>query len=193
MKIRNLLLVVSFLFLAAYVSISFRNLTPIVTPGTITPISPKPTNTIMPPTQTPQPAGADRVKIFLIAVGDNGVSGKQVGCGDSLVPVDMAISPTLAVLQAGLTELFKLEGQKYYGQSGLYNALYQSHLTITSLNIVNREAIISLAGTLSIAGDCDDPRIKNQLEAIALQFNTIDKVSVYINGVSLDQLLSGRG
>ena len=105
----------------------------------------------------------------------------------------MAISPTLAVLHAGLTELFKLEGQKYYGQSGLYNALYQSHLTITSLNIVNREAIISLAGTLSIAGDCDDPRIKNQLEAIALQFNSIDKVSVYINGVLLDQLLSGRG
>jgi len=193
MKIRNLLLVVSFLFLAAYVSITFRNPTPTVIPGTITSISPKPTNTSMPPTQTPQPAGADRVKIFLIAVGDNGVSGKQIGCGDSLVPVDMAISPTLAVLQAGLSELFKLEGQKYYGQSGLYNALYQSHLTITSLNIVNREAVISLAGTLSITGDCDDPRIKNQLEAIALQFNSIDKVSVYINGVLLDQLLSGRG
>ena len=94
MKIRNLLLVGSFLFLAAYVSISFRNLTPTVIPGTITPISPKPTNTIMPPTQTPQPAGADRVKIFLIAVGDNGVSGKQIGCGDSLVPIDIAISPT---------------------------------------------------------------------------------------------------
>ena len=44
-----------------------------------------------------------------------------------------------------------------------------------------------------LGGVCDDPRIKAQLEESALQFNTVDKASVFINGVPLDQLLSGQG
>lgn len=141
----------------------------------------------------PTQAGVNKVMIFLIAIGDNGASGKKIGCGDSLVPVEVQIAPTLGVLRAALNELFKLQGQRFYGTSGLYNALYQSNLSIESLNIVNREAIIQLKGNLILGGVCDNPRAKAQLEEIALQFNTIDKVTVYLNGRPLQQLLSGQG
>ncbi len=187
---------------SACVSIQFSSPTQTPYVITATPLPPLPTRTytplppptlmptVSPPTPT-SPLGIDRVKIFLIAVGDNGASGKKIGCEDSLVPVVVAIPPTLGVLRAALTELFKLEGQAYYGASGLYNALYQSHLSIVSLNIVNREAIMHLKGTLMLGGECDNPRVKAQLEEIALQFSkTVDRVSVFIDGVPLDKKLS---
>ena len=191
--------------LSACVTITFQNPTSTYLPPTAQPFStnttsplpsqtPLPTFTpiILPPTSTPS-QGATSIKIFLIALDDNGGSGKKIGCNDSIVPVPINIEPTLEVLRASLKELFKLEGQREYGLSGLYNSLYQSHLNIDSLNIVNREAVIKLRGTLTPGGVCDDPRVKAQLEETALQFNTIDKVSIFINGISLDQFLSGQG
>jgi hypothetical protein len=188
--------------LSACVTISFQNPTPTSIPATAQPLptnpipsqTPLPTFTpiILPPTSTPS-QGATSIKIYLIALEDNGISGKKIGCNDSAVPVFINIEPTVAVLKASLIELLKLEGKREYGQSGLTNSLYQSHLSIESLNIVNREAIIKLSGTLTSGGVCDDPRIKAQLEETALQFSTIDKVSIFINNIPLDQLLSGRG
>jgi hypothetical protein len=185
--------------LSACVTVTFENPTSTAFPATAQPL---PTNTRIPlsplPSLAPLPIstpsqGATRIKIFLIALNDNGATGKKIGCNDSVVPVLITIDPTLGVLRVALNELFKLEGQREYGLSGLYNSLYQSHLSIVSLNIVNRETIINLKGNLAPGGVCDDPRIKAQLEEIALQFNTIDKVSVFINGVPLDQYLSGQG
>ena len=185
--------------LSACLTIAFQNPTLTSIPPTAQPLS---THTSNPPsplpsltpllTSTPS-LGATSIKIFLIALDDNGATGKKIGCNDSIVPVLINIEPTLSVLRASLTELFKMEGQREFGLSGLYNSLYQSHLSIDSLNIVNREAIIKLKGTLTLGGVCDDPRIKAQLEETALQFNTIDKVSIFINGIPLDQSLSGQG
>ena len=200
-KLTNLMIVLFFFawVLSACVTITLDNPTQTPIPPTAQPL---PTNTSIPPTPHPTLAplptsttsqGATSVKVFLIALNDNGVSGKKIGCNDSVVPVLVYIDPTLGVLRASLNELFKMEGQREYGLSGLYNSLYQSHLSIDSLNIVNREAIVKLKGTLSSGGVCDDPRIKAQLEEAALQFKTVDKVSVFINGIPLDQVLSGRG
>ena len=175
--------------LSACVTISFQNPTSI--PLTAQPL-PTFTPIVLPPTSTPS-QGAASIKIFLIALDDNGTTGKKIGCNDSAISVVINIEPSLAVLKASLNELFKLEGQRQYGLSGLYNSLYQSHLVIDSLNIVNREAIIKLSGTLTSGGVCDVPRIKAQLEETALQFNTIDRVSIFINGIPLSQLLSGQG
>ena len=149
---------------------------------TSTPQPPDPSlPTLLPPTADPASQGLDRVKIFLVAIGDNGVSGKLIGCGDSLVPVEVPITPTLGVLRAALNELFKLEGQQYYGQSGLYNALYQSDLAIADVAVIGSEARIFLTGTLTLGGECDNPRVEEQLKALALQFNTVERVSIYIN------------
>lgn len=140
-----------------------------------------------------QPTGLGVVNIYLVAVGDNGASGVQIGCGDSLVPVEVKIEPTLGVLRAALNELLKLEGQREYGQSGLYNALYLSDLSITDVAVIEREAIIQLEGELVFGGECDIPRIEEQLRALALQFNTVERVNITVNGQALEDLLDLRG
>ena len=166
----------------------------IVTLPTSTSIPPDPPlPTLLPPTAEPTSQGLDRVKIYLVAIGDNGVSGKQIGCGDSLVPVEVPITPTLGVLRAALKELFKLEGQQYYGQSGLYNALYQSDLAIADVAVIGGEARINLTGTMMLGGVCDNPRVEEQLKALALQFNTVERVSIYINGEALEDVLDLKG
>jgi hypothetical protein len=170
---------------------------------------PLPTNTALPtlalPTDTPIPAALptlaptaipskpQTVLIYLVAGGDNGASGEMIGCGDSLVAVEVAIEPTVAVLRSALTALLNLAPQMTYGQSGLYNALYQSNLQIESIDIVDREAILRLTGTLISGGECDIPRIEAQLTAIALQFSSIDSVTIYVNGTLLSDVLDLRG
>lgn len=160
---------------------------------TPTATAPPPTATDSPallPTATDSPSKPQTVKIFLVAPGDNGQSGKLIGCGDSLVAVEIAIEPTVAVLRAALIELLNLAPDMYFGQSGLYNALYLSNLTIQKLEIVNRQALIHLNGTLIFGGDCDIPLIQAQLTEIALQFSTVDSVSVFINDIPLEEVLS---
>jgi len=166
----------------------------IVTLPTSTAIPPSPLPpTPIPPTAEVASQGLDRIKIYLVAIGDNGVSGKLIGCGDSLVPVEARITPTLGVLRAALNELFKLEGQQYYGQSGLYNALYQSDLSIADVAVIGGEARIFLTGTLTVGGACDNPRVEEQLKALALQFNTVERVSIFINGEALEDMLDLKG
>ncbi len=165
---------------------------PLLPTATTLPPSPLPP-TLISPTAQPNAGALDRVNIYLVAVGDNGISGKLIGCGDSLVPVEVRIAPTLGVLRAALTELFKLEGQQYYGESGLYNALHQSHLAIEDVAVVDGEARIYLKGSLLLGGECDNPRVEEQLKALALQFNTVNRVSVYINGESLEKVLDLKG
>lgn len=133
------------------------------------------------------------VKIFLVVMGDNGQSGKYIGCGDSLVPVEIAIEPTTAVLRAALTELLNLSTQMEFSQSGLYNALYLSELNIAGLNIVNRKAVVRLSGTMIYGGECDIPRIEEQLRETVVQFSTIDEAEIFVNEVPLDELLSLEG
>ena len=45
------------------------------------------------------------VKVYLVEVGDNGRTGKKIGCEDTLVPVTRTIRKTAAPLTAALTEL----------------------------------------------------------------------------------------
>lgn len=170
--------------------------TPIVITATSEPSpTPPPTETPV-PTETPAantPEGISRVKIFLVAVGDGGQAGREIGCGDSLVPVEVQIEPTLGVLRAALEELLKLEGESHYGQSGLYNALYLSDLSIREVAVLNGEAVIRLEGELIFGGECDIPRIEEQLRALALQFPTVDSVRIFVNGERLEDLLDLRG
>jgi hypothetical protein len=130
-----------------------------------------------------------RTNIFLIAVGDAGSSGKEIGCGDSVIPVEVVIEPTIAPLTEALNELFALDSREY-GQSGLYNALYRSDLIVEGIDIENREAIIALSGEVVVGGTCDIPRVKAQLRQTALQYDTIDSVSIFVNDQPLDEVLS---
>lgn len=169
----------------------------------------EPLDTLIPPTTTeslPYPAtnvpnntrvptdtsSPHIVQIFMIAVDDNGKSGAPVGCGDSAVPVQVEIPSTQGVLKASLEALLSTKGQ-YFGQSGLYNALYQSDLQVDSISIDGNKASVYLTGTLLMGGECDTPRVQAQLEQTILQFSNITEVTIFINGMPLSDVLSLKG
>jgi hypothetical protein len=136
-------------------------------------------------------AGMMRVKLYMVAVNDNGIAGKKIGCGDSLVAVDREIPATNAPLSAALNVLFSLTDREY-GQSGLINVLYQSKLKLASAAIVNAKATINLSGSLVLSGVCDNPRAQAEIEQVALQFSTVKSVAVFLNGKSLQEVLSEK-
>ena len=132
-----------------------------------------------------------RVQIFVIALEDAGKSGEEIGCGDSLIPITREIPQTQAVLQASLKELFSLKDQ-YYGESGLYNALYRSNLTVESAVVENGTAVVRLTGQLMLGGVCDNPRVEAQIRKTAEQFSSVQQVEIFLNGEPLQESLSGR-
>lgn len=165
---------------------------------TVTLAIPSATNTVPPPTSVrpsattvpPNPTAAPQtVKIFLIALEDNGQSGPLVGCGDSVVSVTVTIPPTQGVLRAALEKLLSAKEQ-FYGESGFYNALYQSDLELTNVTIDQGKAIIHLTGTVMLGGVCDSPRFEAQIEQTALQFSTVSNVEVFIDDIPLEDVLS---
>jgi hypothetical protein len=170
-------------------------------PGTATPQPPAATARQSTPTLPPaaatqaatdQPAAMQNVEIFLIALEDNGQAGNKIGCGDSAVPVQVVIPATQGVLKASLQALLALKDQ-YYGESGLYNALYQSDLQVASVSLENRTAVVQLTGSLLMGGECDAPRVAAQLEETALQFPSVTQVQIFINDKPLSEALSLRG
>lgn len=139
---------------------------------------------------TPEAPRFTSANIFLVALEDAGQTGMEIGCGDSLVPVEVTFAPTVAPLTAALEELFSINSE-FYGQSGLYNALYQSDLTIDGIDITDADvAQIELSGTIRSGGTCDVPRIEAQIEQTALQYGTIDRVSITVNGQPLADALN---
>lgn len=144
---------------------------------------------VLPGQQEPQPPMFDRANIYLVALGDEGQSGQPIGCGDSLVPVEVTFPPTAAPLTAALQRLFAIDDQ-FYGQSGLYNALYQSSLSLDSASVDNGTATINLSGQLQLGGVCDNPRVEAQIKETARQFSTVNEVVVYLNGQRLEDVLS---
>lgn len=137
------------------------------------------------------PDNAGDVKIFLIALNDNGAGGKKIGCNDSVVGVDVILPDSVALLRGALDKLLSVRSQ-YYGQSGLYHALFRSDLKLESVAIQNGLATIKLTGALTLGGTCDAPRVLAQLEETALQFSTVKQVNILVNGKKLQDLLSGK-
>jgi hypothetical protein len=157
-------------------------------PTATSPVPAPPVATSVPPTDTPS---AINVQVFLIALEDNGQSGELVGCGDSAIPVQVTTAPTQGVLRVALEALLSIKEQ-YYGESGLYNALYQSDLRVEGVTIEDGLATIHLSGTMTLGGVCDNPRVQAQIEETALQFSTVSDVAVFVNDVPLEEVLSEK-
>ncbi len=114
------------------------------------------------------------VTIFLVAIEDSGISGKKIGCDDSLVPVEVTIRSDLISPWSALSALLNLD-QTYYGESGLYNALHQSDLEIQSYETHEGKATVYLEGELMLGGVCDNPRVEEQILATILQDGQIEE------------------
>ncbi|MGB8508322.1 MAG: GerMN domain-containing protein [Pyrinomonadaceae bacterium] len=121
-----------------------------------------------------------RAKVYLVAVNDNGKTGKKIGCGDSLVPVTRIIKPTGSPLKAALEELLAIP-HDYNQQLGNY---WQGEkLKVKSISLRAGLATIHITGKGPyVAGVCDEPRIKSQIEETAKQFSTVRRIKVFING-----------
>jgi hypothetical protein len=134
----------------------------------------------------------DKVNVYMIALSDNGVTGIKVGAEDSLIPVKVKINETTNPLKVAYEKLLSIK-ERNYGESGLYNPLYQNEITINKIEINKDIALVYLKGNLLLGGVMDIPRVKAQLENTALQFKFVKYVKIYINDVELDKVLSLKG
>lgn len=133
-----------------------------------------------------------KVNIYLIAIEDNGTSGKKLETGDSLIPVEVELEQNDNHLEATLNKLFSIKEQNY-GESGLYNALYQSNLAVESVEIKDGDAEIHLSGNFTLGGVMDNLRVKAQIEETAMQFENINSVVIYVGDKTIDEALSLKG
>ena len=132
---------------------------------------------------------AGRVNIYMIALNDNGRLGKRIGCGDSVVPVRVAINPTQNVMRAAFNQLFAVTSSTYAGR---HNALTRSTLSAGRITVTNGRARVELFGSIAVNGVCDTPRVVAQIQETALQFPNVRAVTVLVEGVPIEDVLSER-
>lgn len=148
-----------------------------------------------PPTEEPAPPGLPEqvapLTVYYVAVGDQGISGPLIGCGDSLVATTTApvrftdqVGPSIGTLLAN-----KSRG---VGLSGLVNVLYQSDLAYAGGELEGSTISIWLTGQFMLGGVCDIPRAKAQLEYTAMAASGATSAQVFVNGRPLDEVLSLR-
>ena len=147
-----------------------------------------PTATAEPaPTGLPEQVGP--LTVYYVAVGDNGISGPRIGCGDSLVATTTApvrftdqVGPSVGTLLANKN--------RDIGMSGLINVLYKSSLTYVAGELDGSTITIWLTGQFMLGGVCDIPRAKAQLEYTAMAASGATSAQVFINGRPIDEVLS---
>lgn len=143
------------------------------------------------PSQNPGDAVFE-VTIYLVALEDGGASGPVIGCGDSLVAIQRPVAPTDRPIEAALNELFSIKEQ-YFGESGLYTALYQSDLAVESVLVdAGGAANVALTGQFMVGGACDTPRFIGQIEQTVLAAPGVSTATILLNGQSLEESLSTR-
>src|SRR5690606_14472505 len=120
---------------------------------------------------------------------DNGIAGPMIGCGDSLVSRTTAPVTTTDMVKSAFEQLLAGKDQ-FIGQSGLYNALYQSNITFVSSSVANDTVTVNLAGSLKLGGECDSPRVETQLENTAKTAAGVSKAVINLNDKPLADALS---
>lgn len=136
-------------------------------------------------------AAVEKVKLYFINTLVPDSSG-SVGCGDEAIGIEQAIEPTVSPLEPALKALLSIR-ESIIGETGLYNSLGRQNWKLVDASIGIDEVVINLSGKYIGLGTCEDPRIKAQLEQTALQFTTAKKVSIFLDGVSLDKTMSLKG
>jgi hypothetical protein len=135
------------------------------------------------------PAQRNReVKVYLVVLGDNGKMGKKIGCEDSLVAVTRTIKANAAPLKAAIQELLSTPPETGNNPK-LQNFWKGRNLRVRSVSIRKSTATIYLTGEVFVAGICDEPRIKSQVEETAKQFPNVKRVKVFIGKRRLEDAI----
>jgi hypothetical protein len=128
------------------------------------------------------------LKIYLVALGDNGKQGRRFGCEDSLVAHRVQVPATNAPLTSAIRSLISWP-EDSSGNPALHNYWKGEKLDIKTISVRNGVARIHLTGRVYVAGICDVPRITTQIEATAMQFPSVKKVLVFLNNVPLAEAI----
>jgi hypothetical protein len=137
--------------------------------------------------------GKMTIKIALLDTAGK-TNGKKLGC-DRVVMISKEVPRTSAVLSSAMKELFSIN-QNRVSSNDWYNFIANTKDTLKfdRASIVNGTANIYLTGSLSgLAGVCDDPRAKNQIDETALQFPSVQNIQIYLNGSSTTLIPSKKG
>jgi spore germination protein GerM len=127
------------------------------------------------------------VKVYLVAVDDNGKTGKKIGCNDSLVAITRTVKLTSSPLKAAIEELLVIP-HDYSKQLGNY--WWGENLKVKNVSIRKGIATINISGEgPSVAGVCDEPRITSQIDETAKQFPNVKRVKVFVNGRPLAEVI----
>jgi len=131
----------------------------------------------------------DRVNIYMAATDSASGTNITTVCGDSLVPVQLGIPATVGPLTAAIRLLLDNSAADFGLDAAVVNPLAEQNLTLESVLVINSEALISFSGTVTAGDACANALVRAQLEATALQYNTVNRVSVFVDGVPLSTLL----
>lgn len=131
-----------------------------------------------------------KTRIWLISI-DGKQGGPKVGCGDTAVPVEVELPLDSPALAGSLDAL--LEEGRRHEPAGLYNALAASPLKVQRIDLAGSSARIDLTGYLEIGGECDGPRVLDQLDRTVTQFPDVKRAEFFLDGKPLRDLLSGKG
>jgi spore germination protein GerM len=127
------------------------------------------------------------VKVYLVAVDDDGREGRKIGCGDSLVAVTRRINAGASPLKETLQELLLIPHDY---DARLKNFWRGERLRVRSASIARGVATIHISGRgPMVAGVCDAPRIESQMEETARQFPNVRRVRIFVNGRPLASAL----
>ena len=137
-----------------------------------------------------QTGAAAGTAVYYVALDDGGTSGVRFGCNDSLVAVHDADPSIREPLHAAMSRL--LSGPGAPPASGLYNALSSSTLQYVSGYLDGTTVVVNLTGSVQPGGVCDIPRIEAQLTQTAVTAVGATRAEIYVNGVSLAEVLSLR-
>jgi len=127
-------------------------------------------------------------KMYFIAVDNGGEDGELVGCNDSLVPIGRWVSSEGDIKRTIIEDLFTQHEQTYQ-RSGLYNPLWQSSLSVQTLELKDGLATLTLQGTLKLDSRCDGLRAQSMLQAALKQFEGVQAVHITINNRPLGEII----
>lgn len=133
------------------------------------------------------------VTLYFVATEDKAAAftGAIIGCNDTLVASPLNIINSSNVIGDAYAVLLQ-QGNKIAEAKGLYNALSGSTLVPQAVLLEAGVLAVHLSGSLLSGGTCDDPRIKEQLTQLGMQFPGVRETKVFINGMELSQYQSQR-
>ena len=113
-----------------------------------------------------------RTRIYMI-------SSRDTPCGSSTVPIPITVQGP-RVLTQSLQVLLNTPDPHH---PEYFTALEPHDLTLESVSITRQgTAVIRLRGSIDVANACDAARSRAQLQRTALQFPSVKRVAIYLNG-----------